>query len=129
MPHRKSLAPTLWLISLLALLAAVIVAPIRPAGFVTASSRPDCLRRNLALCPALSMTRLGAAALPVAVLQVNVPYSESEEQELTEDEEQNRADALDEPRVSFLIPRSFRKIPARQSVPPRPILSLYPLRC
>jgi hypothetical protein len=47
----------------------------------------------------------------------------------SEDEEQDGADALDEPRVAFLIPSSFRKVPDRQSIAPRSILSLYPLRC
>ena len=47
----------------------------------------------------------------------------------TESEEQERADALDEPRVSFLIPCSFCKVPDRQSIAPRSILSHYPLRC
>jgi hypothetical protein len=36
---------------------------------------------------------------------------------------------MEEPRVSFLIPWSFRKVPDRQSIAPRSILSLYPLRC
>ena len=56
-----------------------------------------------------------------AVLEVDALPSESEERE--------RADALDEPRVSFLIPCSFRKVSDRQLIAPRSILSLYPLRC
>ena len=56
-----------------------------------------------------------------AVLQVNALPSE--------DEEQDRFDALDEPRVSFLIPHSFPKVPDSQLIAPHSILSLYPLRC
>ncbi len=119
MPDRRSLVSTLWLTSSLALLASVLIAPIRTLGFV--SSRPDCLRRNFALPPGQPTTRLGAAMATDAVLELNALASE--------DEEQDRADALDEPRVSFLIPCSFRKVPDRQLIAPRSILSLYPLRC
>ena len=121
MPDRKSLVSTLWLTSALALLASVLVAPIRTSGFITVSSRPDCLRRNFALPPGQPTTRLGAAMATDADQQVNALPSE--------EEEQDRAEALDEPRVSFLIPCSFRKVPDRQSIAPRSILSLYPLRC
>jgi hypothetical protein len=58
-----------------------------------------------------------------AILQVNALPSDNEE------EEQDRAVALDEPRVSFLIPCSFRKVPDRQLIAPRSILSFQPLRC
>jgi len=47
----------------------------------------------------------------------------------SENEEQDRAHALDEPRISFLVPSPFRKVPDRQLIAPRSILSLYPLRC
>ncbi len=119
MLDRKSLVCTLCLTSSLALL----VAPIRTLGFVTVSSRPDCLRRNfkVALPPGQPSTCLSKAMATDAVLEVDALRSESEEQE--------RADVLDEPRVSFLIPCSFRKLPDRHLIAPRSILSLYPLRC
>ena len=44
-------------------------------------------------------------------------------------EEQEGADFLEKPRVSFVIPCSFRKVPDGQLTTPRSILSLYPLRC
>ena len=47
----------------------------------------------------------------------------------SEDEEQDQVDALDEPRVSFLIPCSFRKIRDSRLIASRSIPSLYPLRC
>jgi hypothetical protein len=121
MPDRKSLVSTLCHASSLALLAWVLVAPIQTSGFVSLSSRPDCLRRNFALPPGQPTTRLSAAMATDAVLEVNALASE--------DEEQDRAEALDEPRVSFLILCSFRKGPHRQLIAPRSILSLYPLRC
>ena len=106
MPDRKSLVSTLCLTSSLALLASVLVAPIRTSGFV--SSRPDCLRRNFALPPGEPMTRLSAAMATDGPLEVNALASENEEQD--------RADPLDESRVSFLIPCSFRKVPDRQLI-------------
>jgi hypothetical protein len=121
MPDRKSLISTICLTSSLALLASVLFVPIRTSGFVTDSSRHDCHRRNFALPPGQPTTLLSTAMATAAVLQVNALPSENEEQD--------RADALDEPRVSFLIPCSFRKVPDRQLIAPRSILSLYPLRC
>lgn len=121
MPDRKSLVSTLWLTSLLALLALVLVAPIRTSGFVTASSRPDCHRRDFALPPRQPTTSLSAVMATDVVLRMKaLPF---------DPEEQDRADALDEPRVSFPIPCSFHKIPNRRLIAPRPVLSLYPLRC
>ena len=111
MPDRKSLVSTLWLASSLALLASVLVEPIRTSAFVSVSSRPDCVRRNFALPPGQPTTRVGAAMATDDVLQVNALPSENEEQD--------GADPLDEPRVSFLIPSSFRKVPDRQLTGPR----------
>jgi hypothetical protein len=121
MPDRKSVISMLWLTSSLALLASVLDAPIRTSGFVSVSSRPDCVRRLFALPPDQPATRLSAAMATDAVPQVNALPSENEEQD--------RADPLDEPRVSFLIPCSFRKLPDRESIVPPMILTLYPLRC
>jgi hypothetical protein len=121
MPDRKILVSTLWLISSLALLALVLVAPIRTSGFVSVSSRLHCRPRNFALPPARPTTRLSAAMDTDAVLQVTALPSENEEQD--------RADPLDAHRVSFIIPCSFRKVTDRQLIAPRSILSLYPLRC
>jgi hypothetical protein len=121
MPDRKSLVITLWLISTLALLVSVLVAPIRTSGFVSVSSRPDCLRRNFALPPGQPTPRFRAGVTTDAPLEVDALPSE--------DEEQERADALDEPQVSFLIPCSFRNTPDRQLIVPRSVFSLYPLRC
>jgi len=121
MPDRKSLVSTFWLISSLALLASVLVAPIRTSELATVSSRPDCLRSHFARPPGQPTTRLSAAVATDAVPLVNALPSENEEQD--------RTDALDEPRISFLNPYAFRKVPDRQLIAPRSILSLYPLRC
>jgi len=121
MPDRKSVVSMLWLTSLLALLASVLVVPVRTSGFVAVSSRLDCIRRKLVLPPSQPTARLGAATASDAFLAVDALPSETEEQE--------RADALDEPRASFLIPSSFCKAPDRPLIATRLILSLYPLRC
>jgi hypothetical protein len=127
MPDRKSLASTLRFTSSLALVAALLAAPIRTSGFVSVSSRPGCLRRNFALPPGQPTTRLSAAMATDAVRQVHALPSEKALR--SEYEEQDRADPLDEPRVSFLIPCSFGKVLDRQLIAPRSILALYPLRC
>ncbi len=121
MPDRKSLVTKLWLISSLTLLASLLVAPGRTSGFVTVSSRPDCLLRNFDLPLSQPTTCLSAAISTEDVLRLNAL--------LFENEEQDRADALDEPRVSFLIACFFRKVTDRQLIAPRSIPSLYPLRC
>ncbi len=124
---RAAYISALWLTSSLALLASLLVAPIRTSGFVSVSSRPECLRRNFALPPGQPATRLSAAMVTDAVLQVNARPSEKALR--SEFEEQDRADPLDPPRVSFLIPCSFGKVLDRQLIAPRSILALYPLRC
>jgi hypothetical protein len=120
MPDCKSLVSTLLLTSSLTLLASVLVAPIRTSGFAAASSQPDC-HRNSPLSPGQPTARLSAATDTDAAPEVNALFPENEEQD--------GADALDEPRVAFLIPCSFRNVPDRQLIAPRSILSLYPLRC
>ena len=121
MHDRNRLVPTFWLASALVVLASVLMTPIRTSGSVTGSPRHDCLCRDLALPSGPTTPHLGAPLTTDAVNRVNALPAE--------DEEQDRADALDEPRVSFLIPCSFRKVPGRQSIAPRTLLSLYPLRC
>jgi ligand-binding sensor domain-containing protein len=121
MPDRKSLIITLWVTGTLALLATALFAPSRTLGFATVSSRHASLPRNFILPLGQPTTLLSAAKATDAVLQVDALPSESEEQD--------RADARDEPRVSFLIPCSFRKVSDRQPIAPRSIFSLYPLRC
>src|SRR4051794_24667292 len=100
MTNRKRLVSTFWLTSSLTLLALALVAPIRTSGIATASSRPDCLRRNFALTLAQRTIRLSAAIATDDVLE--------DDALLSEDEEQDRAVAADEPRVTFLLPYSFR---------------------
>jgi hypothetical protein len=120
MPDRKGLVSTLWLTSTLALLAAVLAAPSRTSGSVSVSSRPDCHRRNFGL-PTRHSTHLSGEAATDALQDVKAFLSENEEQD--------RDDALNELRFSFLMPWSFRKVRDRELIPPPSILSLYPLRC
>jgi hypothetical protein len=119
MLDRIRFVSTLCLTSSLALLSSVLVAPIRTSGVV--SSRPDCLFRNCAVPPGQPTACLVAAMAADAVLEADALASESEEPD--------PAEALVEPRVSFLIPCSFRKDSDRQFITPRSIHSLYPLRC
>ncbi len=121
MLDRESFVSTLWLTSTLALLASVLISPIRTSGALSLCSRSDCLRGNFALASDRPTTRLIAATVTDAVLDVDALRSENEEQE--------RAHGVDEPRISFVVPCSFRKIPDRQLIAPRSTLSLYPLRC
>jgi hypothetical protein len=121
MPDRQSLVFTLWLTTSLALLASVLAAPIWTSGFITVSSRPDCLRRNFALSLGESASRLGPGMATDAVLEMNALAYENEEQD--------RADAPDDPGVSFLIPFSFPKARDLPLSAPRSIFSLFPLRC
>ncbi len=121
MPDRKSLVFTLWLTTSLALLASVQVAPIRVSGFVGVSSATECQLSDFDQSPGQTTTHFSAAIATDAVLQVNALPSENVEQD--------RADTREVPRVSFLIPQSFRDDHDRQLIFPRSILSLYPLRC
>ena len=121
MPDRKRHVSTVLLISTLALLAAILVAPIRSSEFATVSSRFNCLCRDFALPPSQPATRLNAPTAADVVIQALALPAEKDEQD--------GADALDEPRLSFLIPFSLRRVPDPQVSTPRSILSLYPLRC
>lgn len=118
MPDWKHLISTIGLTSLLAL---VLVVPIRSPGSVSDPSRPVCLNNSFAPPPSHSTARLGETSATDAVQKLKALPSENEGEE--------GADALDEPRVSFLSFRTFRKVPDRRLIAPRSILSLYPLRC
>ena len=121
MPDRQSLVSTIWLTSVLTLLAWVLAAPIPTSGSVTISAPVDGPHPNRVLPPGQPTTCLSSTVPPNDVFDVNALP--------TEDEEQDRADAAHEPRPSFLIPCSLRKVFARKLIAPRSILSLYPLRC
>src|SRR5262249_27770347 len=107
--------------SSLALLALVLVEPIRLSGYVTVSSRPDCLRSDFTLPPGHPTTCLSAAMATDDVQKMKALPSVNEEEE--------RGDALDESRAFFLRLYSFRKVPDRRLSASRSIPSLYPLRC
>jgi len=117
MSDRKSLVFTLWLTSSLVLLASVLVAPVRTSELATDASRLDCFCPDFVPVPFQLST-------PRAIDEVRLVKALA-----SENEEQDRDDALHESRVSFLIPWSFHKVPDRQLIAPPSILSLYPLRC
>jgi hypothetical protein len=118
---RERLVSTLCLTATLALLAFVLVSPIRGSGVVTASSRSNCLHRDFVLPPCQPATRFTGAIATDGVLERNALPPENDEQD--------RADALDEPQASFPVPCCFRKLPDRHLSAPLSILSNYPLRC
>ena len=124
MSDRKSFDSTLWLrasLTLLAIVASVLVAPIQAWGGVAESSLPDYLRGNFAQ-RTVEPTILSSVLLaPDADLQVKALASE--------DEKQREESAPGESRVSFLMPWCFRKVPDRRLIAPPSILSLYHLRC
>jgi len=121
MPDRKRLVFTLGLTSSLALLALVLIVSVRSSELAAVSSRPDSLRNDFTLPAGQPTTCLGAAMATDAMRKIKALPPK--------DEEEEGADALVEPRGSFLSFCSVRKSPERQSIIPPSILSLYPLRC
>lgn len=121
MPGRKSLIHTLWVLPSLMLLVWVLVAPTRQSGLVDVPSQPDSRRGTLA----------GPEAEPSPHLRAGMADDDATQADTLacEDEEQDRVDALNEPRASFLITCAFRAAPARQLILPRSIRSHYPIRC
>lgn len=115
MPDRKS-PLGFWLSASLLLAAFVLFAPILASGTATSPTRP-----HLTSSPILPIPQISATATTDNVLQMtDLP---------AENEEQDRADAPDEPRVPFLIPSSFPKLPDHQTTARPSTPSLYPLRC
>ena len=121
MPDLRNLVSNLWFAFFLALLAPVVVAPRLTSGLVTVSSRPNCLRRHFGLLSGVSTTHFSKTMATDSAMEVDALPSESTEEE--------GVDAPGEPRVSYLIPCSFRKVFDRQLIDPHSSLSLYPLRC
>lgn len=121
MPDRKTRLRTFWLAAALVLLAWMLTAPTRTKVSDPASSRSERSAACFDLPPSPPMTCLGAAIPVEPVLLDNALRSESEEQD--------QVDALDEARITFQVPCSFHKVADRRPIAPRPIPSLYPLRC
>lgn len=121
MPDRKSLVYTSWLLTSLVLLVWVSITPPRKSGVVVPSSRRDSHRNESSLHQAESTPYLRAA--------MDADAAPEGASLAWEEEEQDRVDALDEPRESFLVACSFRKAPTRQVISSRSILSHYPIRC
>lgn len=121
MPDRTRLASPIRLISSLPLLVLVLITLVGTAGPAAGSYPPDRFRRDLALVHSQPTPQLDSVTASDPVLEMNALA--------VENEEQDRADVLDEPRFSFVIPCSLRKALDRRLIAPRSILSLYPLRC
>ena len=121
MPDRKSLVRTLWLLALLASPAWIVVAPPHESEVVANSPRHDnyCVRFARPQVQPAARLRAGIGdddALDVGALA-------------WEDEEQDRVDALGEPRPSFLVAHRFRNVPDRPLIDPPSTRSHYPIRC
>ena len=109
------------LLSLLAFVATILVASMQAWGGDAGSSPPDPLQGNFAHHIAEPTIRGGALMAPDAVPQGNALASE--------DEAHRGASALGASRVSFFMPRWFRKAPDRRLIAPPSVRALYHLRC
>ena len=121
MSDQKSLVFTLGLVALVLLLVTVPSRPIRTSEFDAVSFERDGVRHNIAVRSSQSKPHLCAGTGAGAVLEVNALRSENDEED--------RVDAVDERRISFSVPCCFRTISDHQLIVPRSIISLYPLRC
>ena len=121
MPDRTKLVSSFFFLSSLTMLACLLVGPIRTSRVLGLSSPVDCVLASSPL-PSSQDTILDSAPTTTgAILEEDaLPY---------EIEEQERADAIDESRVAFLIPASFRFVADRKLIVPLSISTLYPLRC
>lgn len=108
-------------LTLLAMIALVLVAPMRMLGSVTGTSLSICLQSQFAQDtgePSILSSDLSA---PDAVLQVTALAAEKEKS--------SSESALDESRVFFLMPCCFRKASDLCLFASPPDLSHYHLRC
>jgi hypothetical protein len=124
MPDRRSFDSTLWLralLTLLAIVASVQVAPTQTWGGAAVSSLHDCLQGNFAQRSVEPTILRSVSPAPDDVLQVKALAPE--------DEKQSWGFAPGESRVSFLMPWCFRTVPDRQLIASPSVLSLYHLRC
>jgi hypothetical protein len=119
MSNRKPLNLWLTYTSALALVAAIVTAPIRSAGFVVVSSRSDSFRYSLAI-PQNYPTRIGGMVITSASL-IKAIHTENEEQQPTE--------------LSYTVVRSFTPPSSSPREHAQSLTDLgltrtcYPLRC
>jgi hypothetical protein len=124
MSDRNRFDTRYWLrttLTLLAMIALVLVAPMRMLGSVAGTSRSICLQSQFVPDteePSILSSDLSA---PDAVLQVTALAAEKEKS--------SSESALDESRVFFLTPWCFRKASDRCLFASPPDLSHYHLRC
>jgi hypothetical protein len=109
-------------LTLLAIAASALIAPLQAWGGAAGSSRIVCPEGNLARRTAESGMLVSGLLAPDATLQVSALASENEEQ--------RGESALDESRVLFLMPWwSFRKALDRPLASSPAALSNFHLRC
>lgn len=109
--------------SLTALLALTLFAPTPTSGKVDDSSQADGSVVDSGFSSPHFSILVGATTETDEAPRVSAVLSE------TEDEESDQFDALDEPRVCFFSPATFREVRDRRLIAPSTILAHYPLRC
>jgi hypothetical protein len=124
MTECKRLIATTCLASSLALLAWVLVGPMRSSGFGNVSSHPDCLPANVV---SSSSQTAGLTATPVGknARSVLAIYSEEEER----DDEQESAGILPNVLLRIAPPRSFSRIAHTGVIASYLTQASSPLRC
>lgn len=118
---RKSHVSPIWLGCSLALLALVLVAPVRSLKATTDISLADNLSHDLAVPASRPMTPLGITTATETIPHVPV--------DLSDGGTKAEADAGEESPVPLASPFISCKVFSRQRLSPPPVLSLYPLRC
>jgi hypothetical protein len=121
MPDPKCPATTTGLALALALLALMLVVSSQVSGLAPVSTHSDYLRKDFARSAGPPTIRLGPALATESIRKIKALPSANEEEE--------GAEALVEPRVSFRVFSSFSQALERHRIVPRPLLSPYPLRC
>lgn len=124
MADRKCFDSAAWapfLLTLLVLAAAVLVAPMPTWGFVTVSTLPDGLHGRFAPSPVQPTIRACAALAGDAATHESALFSK--------DKEQDGDSVLDDASVSLVLPSCPGLAPDRHLIAPFAILSHFHLRC
>lgn len=122
MPDRTYLAPALWFSVALALLASLLVSPIRTSGSHTVSS--GSVASQASTLSSLDLTPPYFSTVPVGVVAM------SRDKCLSSMGEQEGSEVLDLPRAcAFFFACEYRWTCNRALRIPLPNLSHFPLRC
>lgn len=122
MASRNVLYRIVCVASTIALVAAVIVAPIRSTGTIACSLNPDCIRLDFVL-PASGSIQTTAKSVPSSPLRVKAISSEDE----GKDERNGVADSAS--CFVFVPSPAVSSEPVRASAVSGLVRSIHPLRC